>query len=82
MAKQLSAGVYYATNPHPLTGVFLTPTALQKRVKEVRPTGLLRSDVIFIEAALFCLQQGWRESANFNGRQTAEQSDRGQPKKK
>ncbi len=48
----LRGGIYYATNPHPKTGVYLFPEQTRRAVVKVFVPGLIRSDRAFIDRVL------------------------------
>jgi hypothetical protein len=58
--SQLSAGIYYRTNPHPLTGAYLFPEQTRAHAVKVFAPGLLRSDVAFIDRVIVTIRE-WRE---------------------
>jgi len=44
----LRHGIYYATNPHPITGAFLAPTDTENMVVKVFAPGLAKSDLAYV----------------------------------
>ena len=48
----LRSGVYYATNPNPRTGVYLSPGETRKSAVKVFVPGLVRSDMAFIDRVI------------------------------
>lgn len=53
-------GIYFATNPDPKTGVFLTPRATQRHVTKVFIPGLIRTDVAYLDRVIVTVRH-WRE---------------------
>lgn len=47
--SELRMGVYYASNPHPRTGVFLRPEQTRRHVVKVFLPGLVRTDFAFLD---------------------------------
>jgi len=58
--SQLGAGIYFRTNPHPLTGAYLFPEQTREHAVKVFPPGLLRTDVAFIDRVIVTIR-AWRE---------------------
>jgi hypothetical protein len=58
----LRGGIYYATNPHPSTGAFLPPQASRRVVVKVFATGLVRSDLAYVDRVIASMRP-WREYA-------------------
>ncbi len=56
----LRRGIYYATNPHPVTGAFLAPRETQRMVVKVFAQGLARSDLAYLDRVLASMRP-WRE---------------------
>ncbi len=56
----LSAGIYYRTNPHPLTGAYLFPEQTRGHAVKVFAPGLLRSDIAYIDRVIVTIR-AWRE---------------------
>ncbi|MFW6051995.1 MAG: hypothetical protein ACODAU_12535 [Myxococcota bacterium] len=56
----LRRGVYFATNPHPRTGVYLFPEQTDRHAVKVFIPGLIRSDRAFIGKVLATMRP-WRE---------------------
>ena len=56
----LTAGIYYRTNPHPLTGAYLFPEQTRDHAVKVFAPGLLRSDVAYIDRVIVTIRD-WRE---------------------
>lgn len=56
----LRRGVYFATNPHPRTGAYLSPEATRGHAVKVFIPGLIRSDLAFIEKVIASMRP-WRE---------------------
>lgn len=57
---QLRQGIFYATNPHPKTGRFLTPQQTEDLVVKVFIPGLIRTDVAYVGRVLATLRP-WRQ---------------------
>jgi predicted ATPase len=60
--SQLLGGVYYRTNPHPLTGAFLFPEQTRFHAVKILVPGLLRSDLAYIDRVVGTVRE-WREFA-------------------
>lgn len=58
--SELVAGVYFRTNPHPLTGAYLAPEATRRHAVKIFIPGLVRTDVAFIDRCLATVRS-WRE---------------------
>lgn len=58
--SELSGGIYYRTNPHPLTGAYLAPERTREHVVKVFVPGLVRTDVAFIDRCVATVRS-WRE---------------------
>lgn len=56
----LRRGIYYATNPHPRSGIYLRPEDTQQVAVKVFPPGLVRTDVAFIDHVIVTMRP-WRE---------------------
>jgi len=56
----LRRGIYYATNPDPISGEYLCPRATQRVGVKVFVPGLLRSDLRFVHKVIATLRP-WRE---------------------
>jgi hypothetical protein len=50
--SRFTSGVYWATNPHPLTGEYLFPEHCRDLVAKVFVSGLVKSDVAFVDRVL------------------------------
>ena len=48
----LRGGIYYATNPHPKTGLYLFPEDTRRAAVKVFVPGLIRSDIAFIDRVI------------------------------
>jgi hypothetical protein len=57
--SELAAGINYRTNPHPLTGAYLSPQQTRQHAVKVFIPGLVRSDVAFIDRCLATVRS-WR----------------------
>ncbi len=60
--SELSAGIYFRTNPHPTTGAYLFPEQTRWHAVKVFVPGLVRSDVAFIDRVIATVRE-WREHA-------------------
>jgi hypothetical protein len=60
--SQLIGGVYYRTNPHPLTGAFLFPEQTRFHAVKILVPGLVRSDLAFIDRVIGTVRE-WRQFA-------------------
>jgi len=60
--SELVAGVYFATNPHPVTGDWLAPAATRRHAVKVFPQGVVRTDFAFLDRVLVTLRP-WRDVA-------------------
>lgn len=60
--SQLLGGVYYRTNPHPLTGAFLFPDQTNFHAVKILVPGLVRSDLAFIDRVIGTVRE-WRQFA-------------------
>ncbi len=58
----LRNGIYYATNPNPHNGAFLPPHNSKRVVVKVFATGLVRSDLAYVDWVLASMRP-WREYA-------------------
>lgn len=56
----LRNGIYYATNPHPVKGVYLHPEKTRRIAVKVFIPGLVRSDMAFIHQVVATMRD-WRE---------------------
>ncbi|MGC6507640.1 MAG: hypothetical protein ACON4U_04445 [Myxococcota bacterium] len=56
----LRKGIFYATNPHPKTGVYLHPNQHQKTAVKVFIPGLVKSDHAFLNRVIGTIRP-WRE---------------------
>jgi hypothetical protein len=56
----LRKGVYYATNPHPKTGIYIHPQQAQNHVLKVFIPGLVRTDYSYIQRVVATIRP-WRE---------------------
>ena len=60
--SQLIGGVYYRTNPHPITGNFLFPEQTKFHAVKILIPGLVRSDLAYIDRVIATVRE-WREFA-------------------
>lgn len=58
--SQLLGGIYYRTNPHPLTGAFLFPEQTSFHAVKVLIPGLIRSDIAFLDRVIGTVRE-WRQ---------------------
>ena len=58
----LRRGIFYATNPHPVTGAYLPPEAVRQVAVKVFIPGLCRTDQAFISRVVGTVRH-WREYA-------------------
>jgi hypothetical protein len=58
--SELVAGINYNTNPHPLTGAYLSPRATRRHAVKVFAPGLVRTDVAFIDRCIATVRP-WRD---------------------
>lgn len=58
----LRNGIYYATNPHPLTGAFLPPQQTRSVAVKVFALGLVRTDLAYVDKVVASMRH-WREYA-------------------
>jgi hypothetical protein len=60
--SELIAGIYFRTNPHPVSGVFLFPDQTTHHAVKVFIPGLVRSDLAFIDRVIATVRP-WRAFA-------------------
>lgn len=60
--SELVAGIYFRTNPHPVSGVFLFPDQTATHAVKVFIPGLIRSDLAFLDRVIATVR-GWRDYA-------------------
>ncbi len=60
--SQLLGGIYYRTNPHPLSGAFLFPEQTELHAVKVMVQGLIRSDLAFVDRVIGTVRE-WRQFA-------------------
>ncbi len=58
--SELMAGVYFRTNPHPLTGAYLAPEQTRAHAVKIFVPGLIRTDVAFLDRCIATVRS-WRE---------------------
>ena len=58
----LRNGIYYATNPHPLSGAFLPPQQTRSVAVKVFALGLVRTDLAYLDNVVASMRH-WREYA-------------------
>ena len=60
--SQLLGGVYYRTNPHPISGAFLFPEQTTFHAVKIMIPGLVRSDLAYLDRVIATVR-GWRAFA-------------------
>ena len=60
--SELVAGIYFRTNPHPVSGVFLFPEQTERHAVKVFIPGLIRSDLAYLDRVIATVR-GWRDFA-------------------
>jgi len=60
--SQLLGGIYYRTNPHPLTGAFLFPEQTRFHAVKILVPGLIRSDLAYLDRVIATVRE-WRSFA-------------------
>ena len=60
--SELVAGIYFRTNPHPVSGAFLFPDQTMHHAVKVFIPGLIRSDLAFIDRVIATVRS-WRAFA-------------------
>lgn len=60
--SQLLGGVYYRTNPHPISGAFLFPNQTTFHAVKIMVPGLVRSDLAYLDRVIATVR-GWRAFA-------------------
>jgi hypothetical protein len=58
--SELRSGIYYATNPHPKAGTYLSPEQTRRHAVKVFIPGLIKSDVAFIDRVVATVRP-WRQ---------------------
>ncbi|NVB40194.1 hypothetical protein G6O69_20270 [Pseudenhygromyxa sp. WMMC2535] len=58
--SQLLGGVYYRSNPHPLTGAFLFPDQTRFHAVKIMIPGLVRSDIAYLDRVVATVRE-WRQ---------------------
>ncbi len=58
--SQLLGGVYYRTNPHPITGAFLFPEQTTFHAVKIMIPGLVRSDIAYLDRVIGTVRE-WRQ---------------------
>lgn len=58
--SQLLGGIYYRTNPHPITGSFLFPDQTTFHAVKVMIPGLVRSDLAYLDRVIGTVRE-WRQ---------------------
>lgn len=61
--SELVSGIYYRTNPHPVSGAYLFPERTRSHLVKVFIPGLIRTDVAFIDRVVATMRP-WREYAS------------------
>lgn len=57
--SELIAGIHWRTNPHPLSGAYLSPSQTRQHAVKVFIPGLIRSDIAFIDRCVATVRD-WR----------------------
>ncbi|MEE9386158.1 MAG: hypothetical protein V3V08_22320 [Nannocystaceae bacterium] len=57
--SELVGGIYYRTNPHPVSGAYLAPEPTRPHVVKVFIPGLIRTDVVFVDRCVATVRS-WR----------------------
>jgi hypothetical protein len=65
--SELVAGIYFRTNPHPVSGVFLFPEQTERHAVKVFSPGLIRTDLAFIDRVIATVRP-WRAFARSRAR--------------
>lgn len=60
--SELIAGIYYRTNPHPVSGAFLFPDDTRSHAVKVFIPGLIRTDLAYIDRVVATMRE-WRQFA-------------------
>lgn len=60
--SELIAGIYYRTNPHPVSGAFLAPDETRSHAVKVFIPGLVRSDLAYLDRVIATMRD-WRRYA-------------------
>ena len=60
--SELVAGIYFRTNPHPVSGVFLFPDQTDHHAVKVFIPGVVRSDIAFLDRVIATVRS-WRAFA-------------------
>ena len=68
--SELVAGIYFRTNPHPVSGVFLFPDQTIHHAVKVFIPGLVRSDIAFLDRVIATMRP-WRAFARSRERMRA-----------
>ncbi|MCA9685595.1 MAG: hypothetical protein KC457_25680, partial [Myxococcales bacterium] len=58
--SQLLGGIYYRTNPHPISGAFLFPEQTVFHAVKVMIPGLIRSDIAYLDRVVATVRE-WRQ---------------------
>lgn len=61
--SELVAGIYYRTNPHPVSGAFLFPEQTRSHAVKVFIPGLVRTDLAYIDRVVATVRE-WRQYAS------------------
>ena len=65
--SELVAGIYFRTNPHPISGAFLFPDQTMHHAVKVFIPGLIRTDLAFIDRVIATMRP-WRAFARSRAR--------------
>ena len=73
--SRLRSGIYFRTNPDPLTGVYLQPAATRDHAVKVFVPGVIRSDRAHLDRVLFTIRD-WRSYVSSLARMHQIEDDR------
>lgn len=77
--SELIAGIYYRTNPHPVSGAFLFPEQTRAHAVKVFIPGLIRTDLAYIDHVVATVRD-WRQyAASVKRLHAISQASRNQP---
>jgi hypothetical protein len=65
--SELRKGIYYATNPHPKSGIYLFPEQTRRHAVKVFVPGLIKTDRAFIDRVIATIRP-WRQYVRSVGR--------------
>jgi hypothetical protein len=76
--SELMAGIYFRTNPHPVSGAYLAPQKTRRHAVKVFIPGLVRTDVAFIDRCVATVRS-WRAYVASTRRLAAMQTEQAGP---